>query len=83
MSKLIGKIKRNSSKWIKNKDEKYNKFYWQRGYGAFSINESIKKDLINYIDNQEDHHKNMSFKEEYRKFIQKYNIPYNEKYMWG
>lgn len=82
LSNLIGKIKRNSSKWIKNKRKRLKNFYWQRGYGAFSINESIKDDVIKYIKNQEKHHRKMSFKQEYRKSLNNYDISYSEKYVW-
>ena len=80
--KLIEEIKKRSSKWIKSKGMFLSKFSWQSGYGIFSISESQVKDVIGYIEQQREHHKKMSFKEEFRKVLAKYNITYNEKYVW-
>jgi REP element-mobilizing transposase RayT len=79
---LIEQIKSHSSKWMKTKGKKYQNFYWQRGYGAFSVNPSETEIVKNYIQNQEEHHKNKSFKKEYLAFLKKYKIDYDEKYVW-
>ena len=79
-SDFVRKIKSNSSKWLK--EEGLNNFYWQRGYGVFSVSYSNLGVLINYIAGQEKHHKTTTFKEEFIKFLKKYDVPYNEKYIW-
>ena len=80
--KLIEEVKKNSSKWIKAKGEQYANFYWQNGYGGFSVNATETEVVIKYIQNQEEHHKKRTFKEEYRLFLKKYKIEYDERYVW-
>ena len=82
LSELIGKVKANSSKWIKTKGEQYANFYWQNGYGAFSVNPTETEVVIKYIQNQEEHHKKRTFQEEYRLFLKKYKVEYDERYVW-
>jgi len=82
LMKLIETLKSHSSGWIKTKDNKYEKFYWQKGYGAFSINPTQIDIVHEYITNQSEHHKNKSFKEEYRAFLEKYNVKFDERYVW-
>jgi putative transposase len=79
---LIGDIKRDSSSWIKRKDARFSDFYWQRGYGAFSIGQSQVETVINYIKNQKEHHKKQDFKDEYRALLRKYEVDYDERYVW-
>ena len=57
-------------------------FYWQRGYGAFSVSQSNLKEVIEYIELQEEHHKRVTFQDEYRTFLKKYCIDYDERYVW-
>ncbi len=79
---LIGDIKRDSSTWIKKRDSQFSNFYWQRGYGAFSIGQ-LEIDLVkNYIANQKEHHKEKDFKMEYRGFLRKYDLEFDEQYVW-
>jgi putative transposase len=80
--KLIEEVKSNSSKWIKAKDESLKGFYWQDGYGAFSVNPSEVDVVSNYISNQSEHHKKITFQDEYRVFLKKYNVEYDERYVW-
>jgi len=80
--KLIEEIKKSSSKWIKTKDKKYSRFSWQNGYGVFSVSQSQVPDVQNYIQTQKEHHKKISFEEEYREFLNKYKIKYDEQYVW-
>ena len=82
LSKLIENIKKGSSKWIKTKGHSYKGFSWQNGYGAFSIGQSAYENLRKYIKTQKDHHKTISFQDEYINFLQKYQISYDEKYLW-
>ena len=79
---LIQHVKQGSSKWIKTMDEKYSNFYWQDGYGIFSVSPRSVDKVIEYINKQDIHHKKMSFKEEYRKFLKQYDIDYDERYVW-
>lgn len=80
-SQVVEEVKKGSSKWMKQEGG-VSDFSWQAGYGAFSIGESQVKALVNYIQNQEEHHRKVSFQDEYRKFLQKYQVEYDEKYMW-
>ena len=83
LSDTVHDIKRSSSLFINNKNYFKGKFYWQEGYAAFSYSKSQIKDVYNYILNQEEHHKIKSFREEYIEFLQKYDIEYNEKYLFN
>ncbi len=82
LSKFVEEIKRNSSRWIKTKGAEYQKFAWQRGYGAFSVSSLGKDAVTKYIANQKKHHKKQSFKEELIQFLDKYAIAYDERYLW-
>ena len=85
VSDLVETLKVSSSKWIKQQFPRFpelTRFSWQRGYGAFSIGESDKDKLIKYIDEQEEHHRAKTFQDEYRIFLKKYQIQYDERYVW-
>jgi hypothetical protein len=80
--KLVEEVKSHSSKWIKTKGDDYRNFYWQDGYGAFSVNPSEVDVVINYIANQHQHHSKKTFKGEYIAFLKKYQVEYDERYVW-
>ena len=80
--KLVEELKSHSSKWIKTKGEGYENFYWQDGYGAFSVNPSDVANVITYISRQHEHHQKKTFQEEYRNFLKKYNVEFDERYVW-
>ncbi|MBN2347359.1 MAG: IS200/IS605 family transposase [Bacteroidales bacterium] len=80
--KLLEELKKQSSKWIKTKGRDYADFYWQGGYGIFSVNPSEVDVVINYINNQEEHHNKKTFQDEYRAFLKKYKVEYDERYVW-
>lgn len=82
MADLVEEAKKRSSKWIKTKGREFNDFRWQTGYGAFSIGESNVAALKAYIDGQKEHHRRRSFEDEYRAFLQKYGVHYDEAYLW-
>ena len=82
LMKLVQEIKTCSSKWIKTKGEKYENFFWQDGYGAFSVSPNNIFAVIDYIKNQREHHNEMDFKTEIVKYYKKYKIEYDEKYLW-
>ena len=79
---LVEEVKTNTSKWIKTKGPEFRNFHWQRGYGAFSIGQSSVPSLKRYIKNQKEHHRRVTFQEEYRKFLKAYGIEYDERYVW-
>ena len=80
--KLIEELKSHSSKWIKTKGGGYEKFYWQDGYGAFSVNPSEVDTVTTYISKQHEHHRKKTFQDEYRDFLKKYNVEFDERYVW-
>ncbi len=82
LMKLLEEIKSNSSKWIKTKDNVYSNFYWQDGYGAFSVNPAEVDKVVAYIANQKEHHRKKTFQEEYRSILKKYTIEFDERYVW-
>ncbi len=82
ISGLLAELKRDSSKFVKSLSPDLAKFYWQRGYGAFSVSPSHVDQLVEYIRNQEEHHKTETFQEEFRRLLRKYKIPYDERYVW-
>ena len=83
ISEIVEEIKRNSSRWIKDLDPGYYHFFaWQGGYAAYSISQSAVDKTLQYIDNQKEHHTKHSFAEEYRAFLELYNVEYNEKFVF-
>ena len=82
LAKLVENIKANSSRWIKSKNTFYQKFAWQGGYSGFSVSASVHDKTKMYIENQEEHHKRMTYREEVEFFLKEYGIDYNEDYMW-
>ncbi len=82
MADLIGEIKRSSSKWIKTKTPMLEKFAWQNGYGAFSVSQSHVERVRGYITRQEEHHHKKSFQDEMRSFLERYQVEYDERYLW-
>lgn len=82
VSDLLQKVKQNSSKWINEKKFTLGKFQWQEGFGAFSHSRSQRNSVINYIMNQEEHHKNKTFREEYLDILKKFDVDYDEKYVF-
>jgi REP element-mobilizing transposase RayT len=82
MAHLVEELKTSSSKWLKTQSPALPGFAWQRGYGAFSVGPTDQDSLIKYIDHQEKHHQARTFQEEYRTFLKKYGIEYDERYVW-
>lgn len=80
--KLLEEVKSHSSKWIKTKSTDLQNFYWQDGYGAFSVNPSEVDRVIRYIERQHEHHAKKSFQDEYRAILKKYQVEYDERYVW-
>jgi REP element-mobilizing transposase RayT len=82
ISDLVRDIKANSSSFINEKKWLDSRFEWQRGFGAFSYNESLVDTVVNYILNQPEHHKVATFREEYIEFLEKFNIDFDERYLF-
>ncbi len=82
MSALLKDVKKDSSKWIKTKDRKFNDFHWQDGYAGFSIGQSNVPALKRYIAQQKEHHTKRTFQEELIELLKKYEVEYDERYLW-
>jgi hypothetical protein len=82
VSELIRELKRDSSKWIKDQSPTLADFYWQAGYGAFSLSPADVARVQEYIRNQEEHHKTVTFQDELRQICCKYGIELDERYAW-
>jgi Transposase and inactivated derivatives len=81
-AQLIEQIKKGSSKWIKTVDGRYREFFWQRGYGAFSVSASQLDAVLQYVDAQQEHHRTRTFQEEYRELLHKHGLDVDERYVW-
>ena len=82
LSDLIRDIKANSSKWINEKKFTNFHFEWQTGFGAFTVSQSVVPNVIEYIKNQEEHHRKKTFKEEYIEFLNAYQIEFKDEYLF-
>ena len=82
LADFLKEIKRSSSRWIKTKHAHYKYFEWQGGYSGYSVSQSKVKDVEKYIANQKEHHKKVSFKEEYVRFLKEYGVDFDENYLW-
>jgi len=82
ISDTVHDIKRSTSLFINNEKLCSGRFSWQEGYGAFTYSRSQLDDVYRYIQNQEEHHKKKTFKEEYIQFLQKFEIEYDERFLF-
>jgi REP element-mobilizing transposase RayT len=82
LAQVVMEVKRATSKWIKKQGMEFAKFHWQSGYGAFSIGQSGVEEVKTYIANQAEHHRVKSFEEEFRPFLKRYEIEFDERYIW-
>ena len=82
ISDFVRDIKSNSSKLINEENWFLGKFYWQEGYGAFSYSKSQIDNVVKYILNQKEHHQKKSFRQEYLEFLEKFEVDYDEKYLF-
>ncbi len=82
LSDLLQDIKGNSSKWINDKKFVRGRFFWQEGYGAFSYSKSQLTQVIQYIECQEEHHKKKTFLDEYKEFLDAFEVEYDERYVF-
>ena len=81
LADFVRTIKAESSRWIKSVHPQYAHFAWQEGYGAFSVSASVVPKVVQYIRNQERHHRSQSFVDEYKSFLEAYDIDYDERYL--
>ena len=81
-SEMVKEVKRGSSLWLKTKGPDLRDFAWQNGYGIFSIGSSQIEGVRNYIAGQEEHHQKVSFQDEFRQFLRRYEIEFDERYVW-
>jgi len=82
LSDVVMELKRGTSVWMKEQGTAFADFYWQNGYGAFSIGQSMVADVTNYIENQAEHHRKQTFQQEFRLFLERYEIEWDERYVW-
>jgi REP element-mobilizing transposase RayT len=82
IAEVVERVKTSSSKWIKSKGASFAGFHWQSGYGAFSVSQSDADAVVTYIRNQAQHHQKMTFQDEYRRLLERYQVSFDEKYVW-
>jgi len=82
ISKAVEEFKKSTSKWLKSQSPNLANFSWQSGYGAFSVSESNLDSVTAYIQNQREHHRTKSFQDEFREFLTKNKLSYDEQYLW-
>lgn len=82
ISKITEQIKITSSRWLKEQKPQLGGFAWQRGYGAFSVSPSCEETVVQYIHNQRVHHQTLTFQDEFRQFLVRHSIPFDERYVW-
>lgn len=82
IAQLLKEVKASSSAWVKDRVADLRDFYWQGGYGAFSVSPSNVEQVSQYIANQEEHHRKMTFQEEFRLLLERHGIAYDQRYVW-
>ncbi len=83
MADAMRVVKTNSSRWIHETWTSKKMFAWQTGYAAFSVSRSGREEVARYIENQEEHHRRMTFEEEYVAFLERHGIAYDDRYLWS
>jgi len=78
---MLRKVKTNSSKWIHETFPQHKEFAWQEGYGGFSVSQSNVEQVRRYIEQQEEHHRRVTFEEEFVEFLERHGIPYDQRYL--
>lgn len=79
---FVEQIKRESSKFVKTLGARYKQFYWQRGYGMFSVGPAHRDEAEAYVRNQEEHHRTKSYQDEFRAMLRRYGVEFDEQYVW-
>ena len=83
IAEALRALKANSSKWIHENWQEQSKFAWQSGYAAFSVSRSNIEDIVRYIDNQEEHHRKLSYQDELLALLNKHGVEYDDRYIWS
>jgi REP element-mobilizing transposase RayT len=78
----VKELKRASSLWAKTKDQQWDLFQWQAGYGAFSVSQSQSGRVQRYIESQDKHHRGLSFQDEFRELLRRHDVEFDERYVW-
>ena len=81
-AEVVEEVKKASSKWLKTHGPAMRNFHWQKGYGAFSVSPSGEASVRAYILNQEEHHRRLTFQDEFRAFLRRHGMPFDERYVW-
>ncbi len=82
LSEAVEDVKKSSSRWIKSQGPQFARFSWQAGYGAFSVSESNVSAVREYIARQQEHHQRRTFEDEYRDFLHRHRVAFDERYVW-
>jgi putative transposase len=82
LSDVVGHLKKSSNDWLRSQGPQLEKFFWQAGFGAFSVSQSQVEEVRAYIRNQREHHRVKTFQEEFRAFLKAYDVEYDERYVW-
>jgi REP element-mobilizing transposase RayT len=82
LKKVVEEVKKSSSKWMKTNGPRVTNFAWQVGYSAFSVSQSKLAHVRRYIENQEMHHRKLTFQQELRELFERHGIPFDERYVW-
>lgn len=82
ISNVVGQVKKGANDWLRTRGAEYAEFYWQGGYGIFSVSQSAVDDVREYIRGQREHHRKVSFQDEFRAFLERYQVDHDERYMW-
>ncbi len=82
LSEIVGHLKKSSNDWLRMRGPEFSEFFWQGGYGAFSVSQSRLEHVQAYIRNQREHHRVSSFQDEFREFLKAHRIEYDERYVW-
>jgi len=81
-AQFVEDVKKTSSKWIKAVDARYRGFFWQRGYGIFSVSPHQLDAVVQYVDAQQGHHRTRTFQEEYCELLRWHGVDFDERYVW-
>ena len=82
LADVVKEAKRVSTNWLQKQHVDLRAFHWQGGYGVFSVSQSSVDEVVQYVRNQEEHHRKVSFQEEYRAFLRKHAVEFDERYVW-
>ena len=82
LSEVVGHVKKSSNDWLRSQGPWFAGFFWQAGFGAFSVSQSQVEDVRAYIRNQREHHRVKSFQDELRAFLKAYEVEFDERYVW-